>query len=175
MTAGQYLRTSWRKTKSDLNPWVFGRAVAMGSWYSKVGCDGIPNGGFMMGSLNGSSQDCGNGDGTIPYFSVDTMSLMNLFYGSNGAGFPLVGRNSGYKFYPIQIHVLGNRVGSANASNVDCMYASVTTSDDSIVRFYHGVGSSNATSAATSASMSMHFIFAGFIISGPNFPGNANA
>jgi hypothetical protein len=158
-----------------LGPLVFGRAVARGSWYGKIAYDGIPNGGFMMGSLNGSSEDCGNGNGTIPYFSVDTMSLMNLFYGSDGTlHVPLLGRNSGYKFYPIQHTQFGNRIGSAGNVNVDCVYASVTTSDDSIVRFYHGVGSSNATSAATSASMSMHFVFAGFIISGPNFPGNAN-
>ena len=75
---GGYLRTNWRNTAASLGPTVIGRAVAKGSWYGKAGAE-FPNGGFVMGSINGSSDFNGQGGGVIGYFSMDAISIMNLF------------------------------------------------------------------------------------------------
>lgn len=162
--AGGYLRTNWRTTNSQLDSKIFGRAIVKGSWYGIGAGAELPNGGFMMASVNASGADFG-GAGTS-CIQMDALSIMNLFYGSNGAGAPLLYGTSGYKFWPIQAHVLGLR-GGCSATSLDHIWASVTTSDDSIVRFFPMVSGTGST--PTSASISIHFVFAGFIVSGPGF------
>ena len=153
MTGG-YIRTNWRQAKSSLNCCAIGQGWAMGSGAGGPGC-AFPTGGFVVVSINTSTSDFSTA------WRMDAMSAMNLFYGSNGGGAPLVGGTSGYKIMPIGAVVLSH---AGSASNACMIWASVTASDDSVMQFYMGA---STVSAGTSASTYAHFIWRGFIVSGP--------
>jgi len=154
--AGGYLRTSWRSTQSGLKGNILGAPLSRGSAVGGIGAN-FPNGGFVMGSINGSTGDVGGST----MFSAQAISVMNLFYGSDGVGLPLIGRASGYKIMPMNAWLVGSYALSGSAGLV---WASITTSDDSVIHFYVG---GSTVSVGTSANVQAHIVWNGFIVSGP--------
>jgi hypothetical protein len=153
MTGG-YIRTNWRQAKAAVDVNVIGQGWQLGSFAGGAGAQ-FPNGGFVVVSINASTSDYSTA------WRMDAMSAMNLFYGSNGGGAPLIGGTSGFKIIPIGAYVMTHL---ASASTACAIWASVTMSDDSVIQFYMGT---STVSAGTSASTYAHFVWQGFIVSSP--------
>lgn len=159
--AGGYLRTNWRQTTSGVKANAIGQGWQLGSFASGPGVN-FPNGGFIMGSINGSTDSAtfGPSAATAPYFKIEAISAMNLFYGSNGGGCPLIGGTSGFKIVPFNANFIGSQQVSISAMYI---WASVTA-NDSTIRF-NIAGS--AYSTGTSVNIQAHFVWEGFIVSTP--------
>jgi hypothetical protein len=154
---GGYIRTNWRQSRSGVDSNAIGQGWQLGSFAGGAGSP-FPNGGFIMGSINASTDGVAHGS---TFFSIDTISAMNLFYGSDGGGLPLVGGASGFKILPINAYFVGSHATSA--SNGMAIWASVTA-NNSIIRFLIGA---STVSAPTSANIQAHFVWEGFIVSTP--------
>lgn len=156
MTGG-YIRTNWRLSRSSVDSNAIGQGWQQGSFAGGPGSP-YPNGGFIMGSINASTDGVAHGS---TFFSIDAISAMNLFYGSDGGGAPLVGGTSGYKIMPVNAYFVGSH--QTSASNAMLIWASVTA-NNSIIRFIIGCSD---VSAPTSANIQAHFVWEGFIVSSP--------
>jgi hypothetical protein len=154
---GGYIRTNWRQSRSVVDSNAIGQGWQLGSFAGGPGSP-FPNGGFVMGSINASTDGVAHGS---TFFSIDAISAMNIFYGSDGGGAPLVGRTSGFKIVPIYAYFVGSH--QTSASNGMAIWASVTT-NDSAIRFL--ICASNMSSP-TSANIQAHFVWEGFIVSTP--------
>ena len=141
---GSYLRTNYRITGKELDITAIGGGVPLSSWAGGAGTR-REFGGLVMGSVNAVDS----------VFSLPATQVMASFYGATIAS----AMNSGYKFVPIgfQIRYV---VGSVTAPHPAGIWA---TLDDSAAMVL--IGGSDVSQVTSS--ISAHFIYAGFIVSGP--------
>lgn len=152
---GAYLRTNWRETGQVLQVDAVGRGIPQGSALGGVGYK-LPNGGlvFLRTSAFGASVAVHNG-----VYSIAADSVLASVFGVDGFG------GVGYKILPIGIFpqfMSATAGGGTSALNI---IASITTSDDSTIRFYCQIASLTNDNHASYFSAIWHWT--GFIVSTP--------
>jgi hypothetical protein len=153
-----YLRTNWRQTGQNLQVDAIGRAIPQGSGFAGSGnSPKMPNGGFIYNIVNhalGASVAVHNG-----VYSLGADSVLASMYGVDGFG------GIGYKILPIGIFPRGISASGGGGTSALNIIASITTSDDSTIRFYCQMATLTNDNHASYFSATWHWT--GFIVSTP--------
>lgn len=155
---GGYLRTNWRETGQALPPDAFGTNLTRGSAIWGGAGRMFPYGGliFLHYSVVGQSVAVHNG-----VYSIGGDSVLASAFGTDGYG----AGGTGYKIWPIAIFPRFISATAGGGTSCIGMHASITTSDDSTIRFYTLIASLTADNHASY--WSNVFDWVGFIVSGP--------
>jgi hypothetical protein len=172
-----FLRTNYRTTGKEIDIDAIGGGIVAGSWGGGAGTN-RPFGGFIMGSFNGSIY--------ATYHIVSAYGAMSEYFGSGQF-------DSGYKIFPIAIWDASVPVGATTSVNYKFLWSvsgslfnvkivKMSTWYDSAVNKYadsattglaatvtyswREVSAMNHMAAVTSGE-TVHFVWAGFIVSGP--------
>ena len=162
-TKGQYLRTKWRETGVVLPANAIGRGIARGSaLFASAGYQ-LAAGGLIYMSVHQTGSATSyptSGSGCV---KLTADSILASVYGTNG----FAGGGTGYKILPLQVFPRWvSAVGAGSAAySVLGMYGSITTADDSTVRFYCQIPSQTNDNIASY--FSAIFYWVGFIVSTP--------
>jgi hypothetical protein len=152
---GAYLRTNWRQTGTTLELDAVGRGITQGSAFGGGGWK-LPNGGLIWHKISGVGASVAVHNGV---YSIGADSVLASVFGVDGFG------GVGYKILPIGIFPQFISATAGGGMSVINMVASITTSDDSTIRFYVNIVSITGDQHASYFSAVWHWT--GFIVSSP--------
>lgn len=152
---GGYLRCSWRRTDRILPLDAIGRGIPKGS--GLLGSGGYPllHGGLVFNKVSAVGS---NTVASQAYYSLGADTIMASVFGINQFG-------QGWKILPYAIwpRVLSGTAGGD--TSIFNLWYTLTTSDDSTIKWYAQIQSATADNKASY--FSCVWYWAGFIISGP--------
>lgn len=148
---GSYLRTNYRITGGELDANALGGGLVQGSWGGGAGTR-KQYGGFIMGSFASTMLTT-----TTP---ISAYGAMGSYYGDGLFG-------PGYKIFPFA--VLDGSVPVGGTASVQYIYAAST---DGSIFYVKGIkisqsGTAKAGAVGFASEEAVHFVWAGFIVSGP--------
>jgi len=157
--AGSYLRTNYRKTGGIADITAIGGGFAIGSWGGGSGTP-LPYGGFVMGSFASAAFSA--------MHPISAVGAMSEYFGSGLFG-------AGYKIFPFMV----KNASVPNDAVASVVYAFDWSLSGSLFWVIGNKMSSHLISVSTASgpvlgapsilasNESIHFVWAGYIVSGP--------